>query len=181
MSDHDGTGDPTIGSDRADGMTASFDRESGQATGLSLAAKVVASIGLVGLLVLLAPFAFMVALVMATTWQVAAIGTGAAALAIAHRAVGRPPADVFAIAGVATVVGWACALVLSGWDIEGKLDDGQKSLQEAVVAYLGVGGGMLALVFGLVAALRARGFAGRYAGVLMAVAGAVCVGGIAFL
>jgi hypothetical protein len=169
------------GTDDLGPVTANGPGSEGSAGRLSVVKETLALIGFLALLLVLVPFALITVFAVFQVWQAAAVAAGGTLLAVVlHRARSRP-AFFYAAGVVATTVGWICAVILSGWDLDGRLDDDEEPWFEVTAFLLAIAGGVLGLVFGLAVALRSRGWGGRYAGVAIALLGAFAVAGVGFL
>jgi hypothetical protein len=143
--------------------------------------NVVGGIACLGLVLLLIPVGVVPAYFAFSTWQGALVAFGGAATAFALWRLTKSRALLFGAGALTATVAWVCAVVLSGWDIEGRLDDGDEPFEEVAVLYTSLGAGMLAVVFGLAGAFVARNWWARNAGIGIGIMGGFAVTGVVFL
>lgn len=146
-----------------------------------VALQVLGWIVCLGLLLILAPLAFFPLWVAFTTWQAFAIFAGAIVIAVVLHLL-RVRRDVWYLAaGTAAAIAWIFALRLSEWDNEGRLNDNEEPVIEGLVIWLSIGGGLVAFVLGLAAAVRARRWWGRFGGIAIAIVGSLAATGVIWL
>jgi hypothetical protein len=90
-------------------------------------------------------------------------------------------AGLWIAAGLSAVASWVGAFVLSGWDIDGTLDDRWDEMPYALIAWGAVVSCLYASVLGLMSVFVARGWLPRAGGLAVAGAGGWAALGIAFL